>query len=156
MFSLSQTEPEKNHIISALVFELSKAETPAIRERVGSHLVHVDAGMAKRVAAGLRLRGGIEPAPTKVPAGHQIELSPALSIVGKAQQTLKPASLVSSLATVSTVRSSRSCVRRCKRRGLGSRSSRRMSVARRPPMERCSRPTSSSLAHPQFFATQWP
>ena len=89
MFFLSQTEPEQNHIVAALVFELSKVETPAVRERVVSHLVHVDEGMAERVAAGLRLKGATEPAATKVSAARQIKPSPALSIIGKAPQTLK-------------------------------------------------------------------
>ena len=89
MFFLSQTETEKNHIISALVFELSKVETPAVRERIVSHLVHVDERMAERVAAGLRLRGPIEPAATTTPPQRQIKPSPALSIIGKAPQTLK-------------------------------------------------------------------
>jgi hypothetical protein len=62
MFFQSQTETEKNHIVSALVFELSKVETPPVRERVVSHLMHVDEGMVKRVAAGLRLGSGVEPA----------------------------------------------------------------------------------------------
>jgi len=88
MFFLSQTEPEKNHIVAALVFELSKVETPAVRERVVSHLVHVDEGMAERVAAGLRLKSAIEPAPTKVLPQSRITPSPALSIIGKARQTL--------------------------------------------------------------------
>ena len=89
MFFMSQTETEKNHIISALVFELSKVETPAVRERIVSHLVHVDERMAERVAAGLRLRGSIEPAATTTPPRRQIKPSPALSIIGKAPQTLK-------------------------------------------------------------------
>ena len=89
MFFLSQTETEKNHIIAALVFELSKVETPAIRERVVSHLLHIDEGMAKRVAAGFRIGKAIEPAATKVPARRRIKTSPALSIIGKAPQTLK-------------------------------------------------------------------
>ena len=57
LFFLSQTRPEQDHIASALVFELSKVETPSIRERVVSHLMHVDETLAKRVAAGLRLEG---------------------------------------------------------------------------------------------------
>jgi catalase len=89
MFFLSQTETEKNHIVAALVFELSKVETPAVRERVVSHLLHVDEGMAKRVSAGLRLGKAIEPAATTVPARRQIKPSPALSIIGKLPQTLK-------------------------------------------------------------------
>ena len=55
LFFLSQTKPEQNHIVAALVFELSKVETAEIRERVVGQLIHVDEGMAKRVAAGLRL-----------------------------------------------------------------------------------------------------
>jgi catalase len=89
MFFLSQTEAEKNHIISALVLELSKVETRAVRERVVAHLIHVDEGMAERVAAGLRLAGAVEPAPTKVPARGEIKPSHALSIIGKAPQTLQ-------------------------------------------------------------------
>jgi catalase len=89
MFFLSQTEAERNHIVAALVFELSKVETPAIRERVVSHLLHVDEGMAKRVSSGLRLGKAIEPAVTTVPALRQIKPSPALSIIGKAPETLK-------------------------------------------------------------------
>jgi catalase len=89
MFFLSQTEAERNHIVSALVFELSKVETPTIRERVVAHLVHVDEGMSNRVAGGLRLAGVVEPATTKVPARLEIKPSPVLSIIGKAQQTIK-------------------------------------------------------------------
>jgi catalase len=89
MFFLSQTETEKNHIISALVFELSKVETPTIRERVVAHLIHVDEDLAKRVATGLRLPGAIKPTAAKEPARTEIKTSPALSIIGKAAQTLK-------------------------------------------------------------------
>ena len=89
LFFRSQTETERNHIVAALVFELSKVETPAVRERAVSQLIHVDEGMAKRVAAGLRLEGRIEPAATRVPARSEVEPSPALSIIGKMPQTLK-------------------------------------------------------------------
>ncbi len=89
LFYVSQTETERNHIVSAFVFELSKVETPAIRERVVSHLMHIDEGMAKRIAAGLRLEGTIQPAETKMPARRDVKPSPALSIIGKAPQTVK-------------------------------------------------------------------
>jgi hypothetical protein len=52
-------------------------ETPPVRKRVVSHLMHVDEGMAKRVATGLRLGTGIEPAATTVPARREIKPSPA-------------------------------------------------------------------------------
>jgi catalase len=89
LFFLSQTKPEQNHIVAALVFELSKVETAEIRERVVGQLIHVDEGMAKRVAAGVRLEGKIEPAATNVPARNGVKPSPALSIIGKAPQTLE-------------------------------------------------------------------
>ena len=41
-FFASQTETEQAHIVSALVFELSKVETAAIRERMLSHLANID------------------------------------------------------------------------------------------------------------------
>src|SRR5215469_8796106 len=85
----SPVEARVNHIVAALVFELSKVETPPVRERVVSHLMHVDEGMAKRVAAGLRLGSGIEPAATTVPARREIRRSPALSIINKDPYTLK-------------------------------------------------------------------
>ena len=89
LFFLSQTEAEKNHIVAALVFELSKVETPTVRQRVVSHLMQIDEGMAKRVAAGLRLGSAIELAVTTMPERRHIKPSPALSIIGKAPQTLK-------------------------------------------------------------------
>jgi catalase len=53
MFFQSQTEPEQNHIIKALRFELGKLETPHIRERMLYLLAQVDKTLAERVAAGL-------------------------------------------------------------------------------------------------------
>jgi len=54
-FYRSQTAIEQKHISDALVFELSNCETPAIRERVVSHLLNIDGDLAKTVAAGLGL-----------------------------------------------------------------------------------------------------
>jgi catalase len=51
-FYISQTKVEQTHIAAALVFELSKVEEPAIRERVVSHLPNIDPGLAEQVAAG--------------------------------------------------------------------------------------------------------
>ena len=58
-FYISQTKPEQGHIADALVFELSKVEKPAIRARLVSHLPHIDAKLADRVAKGLGLGGKI-------------------------------------------------------------------------------------------------
>ncbi|HEX3881501.1 MAG TPA: catalase [Stellaceae bacterium] len=89
LFFVSQTPPEQNHIVSALVFELGKVETVAVRERVVSHLMNIDQTLGKRVAAGLRLERPIEAAATGVPAKQDVKPSPALSIIGKAPETLK-------------------------------------------------------------------
>jgi catalase len=53
LFFNSQSEPEKNHIIDALRFELGKVETQAIRERMLVILAHVNKGLATEVAYGL-------------------------------------------------------------------------------------------------------
>jgi catalase len=87
LFYRSQTPPEQNHMVSALVFELSKVETPAIRERIVSHLQHVDPELAKRVAKGLRLAEMPKPAETAVPP-RDMDESPALSIIAKTEPTL--------------------------------------------------------------------
>jgi len=88
LFWLSQTEPEQNHIASAFIFELSKVETPAIRARVISHLVHVDADLAARVARGIGLAGAPEAAPARAPV-KKMPPSPALSILAKSPETIK-------------------------------------------------------------------
>jgi catalase len=54
-FFVSQTPVEQTHIKDALVFELSKVETPAIRARMVSHLLNIDETLAQKVADGLGL-----------------------------------------------------------------------------------------------------
>ncbi|HKO97653.1 MAG TPA: catalase [Pyrinomonadaceae bacterium] len=53
LFFNSQSQPEQDHIIRALRFELGKLETPAIRERMLGLLAQVDKGLANSVAEGL-------------------------------------------------------------------------------------------------------
>ena len=89
LFYLSQTESEQNHIVAALVFELSKVEGPAIRERVVANLVHVDTSLSARVAAGLGLRKVPAASPTTVKASKDPGPSPALSIHRKIKATLE-------------------------------------------------------------------
>jgi catalase len=88
-FFYSQTEPEQNHIISAFIFELSKVETKAVRERMVGQLANVDPTIAQRVANGLGLQSEITPAPTPVKARTDLKPSPALSILAKAKETLE-------------------------------------------------------------------
>jgi catalase len=53
LFYNSQSEPEKNHIIDALSFELGKVQTIAIRERMLYILAQIDNGLANQVAFAL-------------------------------------------------------------------------------------------------------
>ena len=55
LFFNSQSDPEKNHIVDALRFELGKVETVAIRERMLAILARIDKGLASQVAYGLGL-----------------------------------------------------------------------------------------------------
>jgi catalase len=88
-FFYSQTEPEQNHIISAFIFELSKVETKAVRERMVGQLANVDPEIAKRVAKGLGLQSKIQPVSTTVEARTDLDPSPSLSILAKAKETLE-------------------------------------------------------------------
>jgi catalase len=87
LFFQSQTEPEQNHIVSALVFELSKCRVPRVREAVLSRLIHIDEELAGRVATGLGI-AEITPAENPVEA-QDMKPSPALSILAKAIPTLQ-------------------------------------------------------------------
>ncbi len=80
-FYISQTPVEQGHIADALVFELSKVEGEAIRERVVSHLPHIDAKLADRVAKGLGLKGKIAPSKAAVEPRTDLKKSKALSII---------------------------------------------------------------------------
>jgi catalase len=87
LFFVSQTLPEQNHIVAALVFELSKCVVPAVRASVLNRLINIDETLAKRVAAGLGFTDPIAPAPG-IPA-FDMAPSPALSILSKATPTLQ-------------------------------------------------------------------
>jgi catalase len=56
LFWVSQSDPEKDHIVGALRFELGKVERPEIRERMVGLLTLVDEGLATRVAEGLGVK----------------------------------------------------------------------------------------------------
>lgn len=80
-FYISQTPPEQRHIGSALTFELSKVETPVIRERMVAHLLNIDETLAATVAQKLGLQAMPKPADAAMPTRQDLEPSPALSIV---------------------------------------------------------------------------
>jgi catalase len=85
LFWNSQSPAEKEHIVCAFQYELSRVETPAIRQRVVDNLAHVDARLARKVAEPLGLtpdaraaagRAGFRQSTAKPP----VESSPALSL----------------------------------------------------------------------------
>ncbi|WP_342648574.1 catalase [Mucilaginibacter sp. CSA2-8R] len=55
LFFNSQSDPEKNHIVDALSFELGKVKTVAIRERMLVFLSEIDKSLATQVAYALGL-----------------------------------------------------------------------------------------------------
>ncbi len=78
-FFKSQTEVEQNHMVAALVFELSKVQLNHVRKRVLAQLRNVDEDLAKRAADGL----GIDLPDAIAAAKKPVELaaSDALSIL---------------------------------------------------------------------------
>ncbi len=81
LFWNSQSAVEQQHIIGAFRFELTRVQTPAIRQRVVSMLVNVDAKLAAAVADGLGIAVP-EPMPkaTDVDVTPEVTRSPALSL----------------------------------------------------------------------------
>src|SRR5665213_2021733 len=91
-FYRSQTVYEQSHMVSALVFELSKVELPHVRQAVTAHLRHIDEDLARRVADGL----GLEKLPTApLTAAPVLDMkpSPALRTIGNGKDTLKGRSI---------------------------------------------------------------
>jgi catalase len=88
LFFRSQTAIEQAHIASALTFELSKVETPHVREAVIAQLRNVDGALAQRVADGLGLAKLPPAAPAAAPV-QEMAPSPALQIVGRMKETLE-------------------------------------------------------------------
>jgi catalase len=88
LFFRSQQPLEQAHLASALVFELSKVETPAVRECVVGHLRHIDESLAQRVADGLGMPTLPPAAQTAVPP-MDMPASKALSIMANMKHTLE-------------------------------------------------------------------
>jgi catalase len=87
LFFRSQTEIEQAHLASAIVFELSKVTIEPVRLRVLANLQNVDGTLAQRVADGLAMALPPKSKPAAEP--QDLDLSPALRIVGKYPDTLK-------------------------------------------------------------------
>jgi len=84
LFFESQSDVEKAHIIRAFRFELTRVQTPAIRERVVSMLANVSDELAQAVAEGLGIEvpSPMPPVLTKV-AKPEVTVSSALSLFAR-------------------------------------------------------------------------
>jgi catalase len=104
MFYNSQSEPEKNHIVDALTFELGKVDSEAIRERMTGILSRVDKTLAAKVAKGLgitEVREPLFPINQSIPADgnpkdfeplplkQKIQKSDALSMANTLKNSIK-------------------------------------------------------------------
>jgi catalase len=85
LFFNSQTDVEKQHIINAFRFELSRVQTPAVRERMVSGLMNVAAELAEGVASGLGIREMPAPMPKVMTPDvtPEVSVSPALSLFAR-------------------------------------------------------------------------
>lgn len=95
LFWNSQSPPEKEHIVAAFKFELSKVDTPEIRQRMVDNLAHVDFKLAVRISGAL----GISTPDPKAAAGRlgfrdfcvtsKVDQDLALSMVGRPGGSIK-------------------------------------------------------------------
>jgi catalase len=85
LFFHSQTEVEKQHIIRAFRFELTKVQTTAVRERVVAQLRNVDETLAAAVADGIGLADLPEALPDVLKKRPKAEVaqSPTLSLTAR-------------------------------------------------------------------------
>jgi len=88
LFWNSQGSCEKDHIVAAFQYELSRVETPAIRQRIVDNLAHVDMRLARKVAEPLGIgppdaRSAAGQAGFRAPAGKPpLEAAPSLGSEG--------------------------------------------------------------------------
>jgi catalase len=88
MFFHSLEAIEQAHLASALVFELSKVETVAVRERMLGNLRHVEEDLAKRVADGLGMPK-LPPAPPVKVTPQDMPPAEEVRIIGRMKPTLR-------------------------------------------------------------------
>ena len=88
LFWNSQSDVEKQHIINAFRFELSRVQVPAVRERMVSGLMNVAAELAESIALGLGMREMPAPMPKVLTRDvtPEVTVSPALSLFARPGQ----------------------------------------------------------------------
>ena len=88
-FFISQIPIEQEHIIDALIFELSKVERLDIRERMVSHLMNIDTTLAETVSKGLGFKKIPKAAQSIIETRQDLEPSEALSIILNGPKSFK-------------------------------------------------------------------
>jgi catalase len=85
LFWQSQSDVEQQHIVRAFRFELTKVQTPAVRERVVAQLRNVARDLAEAVAEGLGMTELPDPLPKmrKGAAKPEVQASDALSLLAR-------------------------------------------------------------------------
>lgn len=86
LFWNSQTDIEKRHIVNAFRFELSRVQTPSVRERMVAGLMHVTPELAQAVAAGL----GMRELPNPLPKVLEQEPTPEVTASGALSLFARP------------------------------------------------------------------
>ncbi|MDP1835920.1 MAG: catalase [Chlamydiales bacterium] len=99
LFYNSQSEPEQNHIVNALSFELGKVEVDAIKTRMLGLISQVDKELANRVATAIGLS---VPKSLEQPINHSFgaDADPKKCQPIKKEQTLKKSKALSMANTV--------------------------------------------------------
>lgn len=140
-FYISRPAVEQAHIVAALVFELSKVETPRIRVRVVSHLRNIDEDLARKVADGKGLAEMPAPAEAAMPTRMDIRGHGAQHIPSQPNtfEGRKLGVLLTDGADAQLVAALRSAVKRPVRRSNSSRGS----AASLPTMAASSRSSSA-------------
>jgi catalase len=87
-FYRSMTEPEQNHIASALAFELARVEVKPIRQKMLGHLENIDTALHDTVADALGMSGQTESVKPAI-APRDLPASPSLSLIAKDPGTLR-------------------------------------------------------------------
>ncbi|TFY98121.1 catalase [Ramlibacter rhizophilus] len=97
LFWNSQSAAEKEHLVAAFQYELSRVEAAGIRQRVVDNLAHVDAKLARKVAEPL----GIGPPDPRAAAGRAgfREPRPGTSLENSPSLSMEPNGQAAPLAT---------------------------------------------------------
>lgn len=80
LFWNSQTDIEKQHIIKAFRFELTKVQTTGVRQRVVAQLLNVAEELAQAVADGIGMRNLPDPLPKLVEGRNKKDVQPSAAL----------------------------------------------------------------------------